>query len=102
MRSGSATQVRCSRVEPSSPQVAPISLCAVASTRRVPASSATGSGYGVRITQMPPSAVAVIRYRSSSSAPRPCQDWAETCTPMPRDRPRSYRLETGTRRDTAL
>ena len=32
---------------------------------------------------MPPSAVAAIRYRSSSSAPRPCQDCAETCTPMP-------------------
>ena len=78
-----------------------MSLCAVSSTRRVPASATSGSGYGVCRTKMPPSAVAAIRYRSSSVAPRPCQDWAETCTPMPRDRPRSYRFDSGTRAETA-
>ena len=59
-------------------------------------------GVGGVSSQMPPSAVAAIRYRSSSSRPNPCQDCADTCTPRPRDRPRSYRLEMGTRRDTAL
>src|ERR1039457_5224006 len=39
MMSGSATQVRCSRVVPSSPQAAPMSLWAVARTRRGPARS---------------------------------------------------------------
>lgn len=54
---------------------------AVSMTRRVPASSHTGCGYGVRSSQIPPSAVAAIRYRSSSLSPGPCQDWAGTCTP---------------------
>ena len=35
-------------------------------------------GVGVCISHKPPSAVAAIRYRSSSSAPSPCQDWAQT------------------------
>jgi hypothetical protein len=34
-------------------------------------------------------------------SPEPCQDCAETCTPIPSDRPRSYRFDSGTRRDTA-
>jgi hypothetical protein len=50
---------------------------------------------------MPPSAVPAIRYRSSSSAPRPCQDCAETCTPIPSERPRSYKFDNGTFPDTA-
>ncbi len=78
-----------------------MSLWAVSSTRRVPASVVSGSGYGVCITNTPPSAVAAIRYRSSSSRPSPCQDWALTWTPMPSDRPRSYRLDSGTRPETA-
>jgi len=32
----------------------------------------------VRSSQIPPSAVAAIRYRSSSVPASPCQDWAET------------------------
>jgi hypothetical protein len=38
---------------------------------RVPESSTTGAGRGVRSSQMPPSAVAAIRYRSSSDAAPP-------------------------------
>ena len=34
-------------------------------------------------------------------APSPCQDCAETCTPMPSDRPRSYSCHSGTLPDTA-
>jgi hypothetical protein len=79
----------------------PMTLVAVSMTRRVPASSQTGWGQGVRISQMPPSAVAQIRYRSSSLAPSPCQDWADTWTPTPRDRPRSYSCHSGTRPETA-
>ena len=101
MISGSAVLARCSRVVPSFPQWCPMSLCALSSTRRVPASRVSGSGYGVCITKIPPSAVAAIRYRSSSVAPSPCQDWALTCTPMPSDRPRSYRFDSGTRPETA-
>jgi hypothetical protein len=101
MRSGSAVQACCSRVVPSSPQLFPASLCAVSRIRRFPARAVSGSGYGVCMTQMPPSAVAAIRYRSSSVAPSPCQDWALTWTPMPSDRPRSYRFDSGTRPETA-
>jgi len=41
---GVATQARCSRVVPSSPQAFPTSLCAVSSTRRLPARATSGSG----------------------------------------------------------
>jgi len=101
MISGSAVAARCRRMVPSFPRWCPTSLCAVSSTRRIPASWVSGSGYGVCMTKIPPSAVAAIRYRSSSVAPSPCQDWAETWTPMPSDRPRSYRLDSGTRPETA-
>ena len=98
---GSAVQACWTREEPSSPHMLPMTLVAVSMTRRVPASWLTGSGWGVRISQMPPSAVAAIRYRSSSVGPRPCQDCAETCTPMPSDRPRSYSCHSGTLPETA-
>ena len=54
-------------LEPSSPHTRPTILVAVSITCRVPASWEMGSGCGVRISQIPPSAVAAIRYRSSSS-----------------------------------
>jgi hypothetical protein len=56
----------------------PISRLVLSTYLLVPASPTTGSGYGVRSSQMPPSAVAAIRYRSSSSAASPGQDCADT------------------------
>ena len=66
-----------------------------------PASSTTGDGRGVRSSQIPPSAVAAIRYRSSSLPARPSQDCAETCTASPSDRARSYSRQMGSRLLTA-
>jgi hypothetical protein len=98
---GSTVQACCTREEPFAAPHAADYFGGVSIRRRVPASSHTGCGYGVRRSQVPPSAVAAIRYRSSSVAARPCQDWALTCTPMPRLRPRSYNCHSGTRPDTA-
>ena len=101
--SGSSTGVCRSRDEPSSlHKAAPSSRLVVSIIARFPASATTGSGCGVRSSQMPPSADAAIRSRSSSSPARPCHDWADTWTARPSERARSYSCHTGSRRDTAL
>ena len=90
MISGSTTGVPSARDSPScAHNGTPSSRRAVSTTRRVPASAATGSGCGVRSSQMPPSAVVATRYRSSSSAASPGQDWADTWTARPSERARS-------------
>ena len=92
IRSPSSTGTSLVRDCPSSCQApAPENLREVSTDGHVPASAATGSGRGVRSSQMPPSAVAATRCRSSSVPASPSHDWADTCTASPeRDRARSY------------
>jgi len=103
MMAGSATSSSRMRDEPWWPHnAAPSTRREVSAAGRRPASPAAGSGFGVRSSQIPPSAVAAIRYRSSSWGASPCQDCAETCRASPSDRARSYSCQIGSRRDTAL
>ena len=77
MMAGSATSSSRMRDEPWWPHnAAPSTRREVSAAGRRPASPAAGSGFGVRSSQIPPSAVAAIRYRSSSWGASPCQDCA--------------------------
>jgi hypothetical protein len=87
---GSATGASRTRDEPWWPHNATPRTREVSVAGWRPASPAAGSGLGVRSSQIPPSAVAAIRYRSSSRGASPCQDCAETCRASPSDRARSY------------
>src|SRR5262249_188444 len=53
---GSTVQACCTREDPSSPHMPPITLVAVSTIRRGPASSRTGWGEGGRSSQMPTAA----------------------------------------------
>src|ERR1700735_4103247 len=83
IRSGSTTGSSAIRDVPRWLQtgVLPVRWRVVSVTLRVPARAAAGSGCGVRSSQIPPSAVAAIRYRSSSPAARPSPDCAESLPP---------------------
>ncbi len=78
------------RDSPSSPHgPAPANRRDVSTDGMVPASSATGSGRGVRSSQIPPSAVPATRCRSSCDPASPSQDCADTWTARPSDLARS-------------
>ena len=103
MMAGSATGVSRTRDEPSRPHNAtPSTRREVSAAGWRPARPAAGSGCGVRSSQIPPSAVAAIRYRSSSRGASPGQDCAETWRASPSERARSYSCQIGSLRATAL